>query len=133
MANAGGNAKAYAPVAGDRFILKGRDSWARASFPCTWRGSGSNGNPIYVGVDQSWFSGTAWSRPVFDVGNAHINSTHNVVLDFRNSDYLTLDNIEFVNFKATNWTTYGECAMIEAVGDQNVTIDHIFVHNFSID
>src|SRR5690349_20093481 len=66
MANATGSAAAYVPSAGDQFILKGGQSWPRAAFPCTWNGSGNSSANIYVGVDVSWFAGTAWARPVLD-------------------------------------------------------------------
>jgi len=133
MANASGGAKAYTPAPGDRFVLKGGESWPRPSFPCVWRGSGNSSDPIYIGVDPTWFAGAAWARPVLDAGGAHISSASNVMLDFRNADYLTVDNFEFTGFKASNWTAYGECAMIEAVGALNLTIDHIYVRNFAID
>jgi hypothetical protein len=133
MANATGIARAYVPVEGDRFIFKGGETWPRNSFPCTWSGSGTSANGIYIGVDASWFAGATWVRPVLDAGGAPITSTRNVMLDLRSADYITIDNLEFTGFQAATWTISGECAMIQTAGAQNITIDHIYVRNFAID
>jgi hypothetical protein len=31
--------------------------------------NGTSANPIYIGVDQSWFSGGSWTRPIFTADN----------------------------------------------------------------
>ena len=51
------------PKAGDQIIFRGGDTWGTSNFNVwglNW--SGSSGSPIYIGVDQSWFSGSSWSR-----------------------------------------------------------------------
>ena len=57
-ASATSNAAAYVPQPGDRFIYKGGDVWPAATFPCMMDNGGSggaSGNPIYDGVDKTWF------------------------------------------------------------------------------
>jgi len=36
--------------------------------------SGTSTNPVYVGVDQTWYSGGAWARPIFTADNSPCNS-----------------------------------------------------------
>jgi hypothetical protein len=36
--------------------------------------NGTSAHPIYIGVDQSWFSGGSWARPVFNADNSLCNS-----------------------------------------------------------
>lgn len=99
------NCAAYSPVAGDQFILKGCDVWGNANFEIEWHWSGSSGNPIYIGVDQTWYNSTncplRWNRPIFDGQGALVttnvangNSNPNDFFDL-NADYITIDNIEW--------------------------------------
>ena len=81
---------AYTPVAGDSFILRGGDSWHFGNSSLspytggTWDiytvayGTGKDSNCIYEGtqtgcvywgVDQTWYSGSAWTRPILDGDN----------------------------------------------------------------
>lgn len=93
------------PQAGDKFIFRGGDSWhtsnssatvyigttsncggnsASCSWVWSWSGTSANCNYpattsscIYIGVDQTWFSGTSWVRPKMDLDNpTWANSTH---------------------------------------------------------
>ncbi len=83
MTGCSSNCASYSPVPGDRLILRGGDSWhfsGRATgtvgLPWTWTWTGSSGSPIYVGVDQTWYSGSSWTRPVLNGDNP--TSTGNV-------------------------------------------------------
>jgi hypothetical protein len=61
------------------FIFRGGDTWhfgnngASPYTGGTWDWSAGTGgtlsNPIYVGVDQSWFSGGSWARPILTGDN----------------------------------------------------------------
>jgi hypothetical protein len=80
----------YTPVAGDSIILRGGDSWHFGNSSLspytggTWDiytvayGAGKDSSCIYEGtqtgcvywgVDQTWYSGSAWSRPILDGDN----------------------------------------------------------------
>ena len=80
----------YTPVAGDSFILRGGDTWHFGNSGLspytggTWDiytvayGSGKDSSCIYEGtqtgcvywgVDQTWYSGSAWTRPILDGDN----------------------------------------------------------------
>ena len=80
------NCAAYKPAAGDQIIFRGGDTWHfgnSALSPYTggtwnWNSvgvNGASGNPIYVGVDQTWFSGGSWTRPILSGDNPVCNST----------------------------------------------------------
>ena len=59
------NCAAITPAPGQGFIFRGGDSWASANFKITWNWSGDSSNPIYIGVDATWFSGSSWARPIW--------------------------------------------------------------------
>ena len=94
----------YSPVAGDSFILRGCDVWTNSSFPITWKWSGASGNPITVGVDQTWYNTTncpsSWNRPVFNAGGTAIQppecsgGNSNKFLVFNSATYVTFNSIE---------------------------------------
>lgn len=133
MLSATSNAAAYSPVAGDIFVLKGGETWTRTNFPCTWSGSGSSGNVITITADGTWFTGASWVRPKFSAGSVNIDATNNMFLNLQAGDWLTVAWIDFDAFKATGWTVSNTCAMIQAEGLQHLTVDSIYVHNFSVD
>jgi hypothetical protein len=60
--------------AGDSVILKGCVTWTNAAFPWSTKFNGSGGNPIYYGVDKTWWDSTvsgcssAWNRPILNPG-----------------------------------------------------------------
>src|SRR3990172_12757213 len=120
MANATGNAAAYTPVAGDTFVLKGGDTWTNASFPCTVAQSGTPGNVITIGVDQTWFVGTSWVRPIWDAGGTAIRGPKNSFLNLMYRQYVTVSNIEIKGFYYSGAGSYGACAMIQGSGGQHL-------------
>lgn len=69
-----------AQPAGTGFIVKGGDTWHMGNSGATpytggtWAAgfyatSATSANPIYYGVDQTWFDGGSWSRPVMTADN----------------------------------------------------------------
>lgn len=109
------------PGAGIGFILKGGDTWdfgntgsgnyvgSAATFNSMHTGmltgtSGSAGNPIYYGVDKTWFTGGSWSRPVMN-GDNPLSATGVAACTYDQSKYAFwqvssnfyqyLDNLEF--------------------------------------
>jgi hypothetical protein len=72
-----GFAGKYYHSAGDHFIFKGGVTWPRAAFPMIIAGSGSSATANdYYGVDQTWFAGTSWVRPIFNLSG---NPSHTVI------------------------------------------------------
>jgi len=66
MTGATGTPASYSCTAGDTFILKGGDTWAAGNFPWNWTCSGTSGSHITITVDQTWYDGASWSRPVMN-------------------------------------------------------------------
>jgi hypothetical protein len=124
MASCTSNCASYTPVAGDQFILMGCDVWVPSDFNISWDWSGTSGNPIYIGVDKTWFNATncpsGWNRPVFDGQNTLGSEFFTASADNATS-WVTLDNIEMkragscLNFDAFNPTT-------------NWTLSNMYVH-----
>ncbi len=70
MSGATGNASTQVPVGDDIYAFKGGISWTNAAFPISWQWSGTSGHPIYIGVDQTYFTGGLWTRPILNAGGA---------------------------------------------------------------
>ena len=66
MASCTGTCASTKPAAGDRLILKGGVTWPNSAFPIMWTWSGTSSAAIYVGVDSTWYSGSSWTRPIFN-------------------------------------------------------------------
>lgn len=119
---------ATAPKAGDSFILKGGITWPNAAFPITWKWSGSSSAPIYIGVDQTWYTGGSWTRPNFDAQTTAIGGTYNVFMRINSVSYVTVDNIEMKNFYWDGAGTYGGLNYITASGSQYITLENLYLH-----
>ena len=63
-----GFAGRYVHQAGDRFIFKGGITWPSTTLPLSTKAGGTGNAVDYYGVDASWYSGSQFSRPVFDGG-----------------------------------------------------------------
>jgi hypothetical protein len=100
------NCAAKTPQAGDQFILRGGDVWHWGSgsptgIPWSWNWSGTSGGRIYIGVDQTWFSGSSWTRPVMNGDNPLSTSAVGSCAFFsggqfvQNANFVDFDNVEF--------------------------------------
>jgi hypothetical protein len=96
---------ADSPQPGDQFILKGGVTWPNSSLGWEWTWNGSAANSIYIGVDQTWYTGSAWARPIFNGGGVSIptwndsNKTARVNEFFGlSANYVVVDNIEWTGF-----------------------------------
>lgn len=102
---------------GTGLILRGGDTWhfGTSTAPATggtWNFNtgqypmGTSSNPIYVGVDQAWFSGSSWARPILTGDNPTSASTSlsscshqtsgdgNDMIDISGLQYYIIDNFE---------------------------------------
>jgi hypothetical protein len=84
---------------GTNFIFKGGVSCGAGDFTWTIRetGTGTGANGVYFGVDQTWFSGSAWARPVMDFGGSASSSKCNPQIQMAPVSYVVIDNLEFTN------------------------------------
>jgi hypothetical protein len=83
------------PKPGDQFIFRGGDTWTSSSFTWAWDWSGSSGNPITLGVDQTWFSGSSWTRPIFSGGGTFPGNSAAFLLNISSATYVTVADFEF--------------------------------------
>jgi putative cofactor-binding repeat protein len=114
---------------GDRVIFKGGVSWDVTAFPLRVSVSGSSGNPIYFGVDQTWYAGTAWSRPVFNL----VNTTwHNAPIVANAANFITFDNLEIKNEEVDNTDSFPPRSAITVNGGSNITVQNCYIHGWSI-
>ena len=131
----------YTHQAGDHFIFKGGVDWPNSEFPLAPSAGGTAGNPDYYGVDTGWYSGSSFTRPIFDANSTNIAGTdsdasgpQDIFFDLRHADNVTVDDIEFLDWTASSISGgYGSCAVVELNGDTNVTINRILVTGQSID
>jgi hypothetical protein len=83
------------PQSGDQIIFRGGDNWGASNFNTwVWHWSGSSGNPIYIGVDETYYSGGSWARPVMDGGGSP-NGVYKFLELASGVAYVTVDNLEW--------------------------------------
>ncbi len=132
MANATSNAAAYTPVPGDTFVLKGGESWPNASFPCTWRWSGTRRSKITMGgTDQTWYTGGSWTRPIWTAGNSPVQGPKNIMWydSLVNAIHdVTVSSIEFTGFHWDGDYPFASCSIIQVAGSTYITLDNLYIH-----
>lgn len=110
MNGCSGSCASTNPQAGDQFIFRGGDTWHRSSgspglggaWNWSWSGSSAS-NPIYIGVNENWYTGSSWSRPIFTMDNPKSTTfpsscaydDTNLNLMVISASYVTLDNFDF--------------------------------------
>lgn len=138
------------PSAGQGFIFRGGDNWHFGNSSAapytggtwTWAWSGTSSTGIYIGVDQSWYSGASWARPVLTGDNPlstsavsscpYQSGSSNVMMQFYGRDYYQFDNFEMTGLCEKNSNlSYGDNAYI---GDGTVgpdTYSNIYIHGWT--
>lgn len=123
----------YTHATGDRFIFKGGVTW---TYSGVWiiKLGGTAASPDYYGVDKTWFTGGAWTRPIID-GQS---SKPYFILIGNNSPYSpTAQNVTFDNFEMKNlfWSGhpgFGNCCFFNSVdGTTNTVIQNCYLHDWT--
>jgi hypothetical protein len=126
-----GNAPAYTHAAGDQFIFKGGVTWPSACFRMYITAGGVSGDPDYYGVDQTWYAGGSWARPIFDGQN---NVPANNTMITARAKWITFDNLEVARMKIT--AGVGECADanfdLGTSSSGNITVENSYIHDWTI-
>lgn len=120
------NCKSYNPVAGDRFILKGGDTWTGSDLGVNWSWHGTSSARIYIGVDGTWFTGSSWTRPIFNCQNAACSSSVVGQQIWITGSYVTVDNIEFTGLRQTNGSTQNI-----ATYSDHTEVENCYIHGWS--
>jgi hypothetical protein len=150
MSGCSSNCNSYSPAAGDKIILRGGDVWhwnasaGTKGLPWTTVGSGTASNPIYYGVDHTWWNsaacGSSWCRPVLNGDNPLSttavsscgtgNATNTVMLD-DTTTYGVLDDFEMLGLCwSDNPVPYYDDSFI-AINSTNGTYSNIYVHGWT--
>jgi hypothetical protein len=139
MPSCTGNCASYSPVAGDSFIFKGGDTWVASDLGINffWSGNSTNcvlpygsgaiSSCIYIGVDQTWFTGGSWTRPVFTCGGTDCGSGAGKNFFYIGAKYVVLDNVEM---KGLYDNTGGEIAFVYTDQD-HVEAKNLYLHGWS--
>ena len=114
---------------GDRVIFRGGIIWYGNAFPMTATWSGTVANPIYYGVDQTWFYGAAWTRPVFDLGGTVWMSAPVLAESASN---VVFDNLEIENEQVASKGSATPLGGISVSGGASVTVQNCYVHGWSV-
>jgi hypothetical protein len=167
MPNCAGNCASYQPAAGDSIIFRGGDTWHFGNSSATpytggtwswnWNGSstncdvtssgGSTSGCIYVGVDQTWFSGGSWSRPIMNADNgltpnpgvwgdtvascSYQIGTHNQMLNAGNTDVI-FDNFEWTGLcEGTGPSDFKHSMIEDASQTGHNQYSNMYAHGFT--
>lgn len=119
--------------AGDSLILRGGVTWPNASFMWNLPGNGTAANPVYVGVDQTWYTGSTWARPILNAGAAVISNNYNTM--FTVPSNITIDNFEITGFYWTSASCsgapYGDCGIFNAGQRNGQTWENLYIHGWT--
>ena len=121
----------YLPVAGDRFILYGGDTWVASDLGMSFDSNGTSGSPIYIGVDTSWYNsgvcGASFCRPIFNAQGSVLSSNAGRNMLNVYADWVTVDNIEFTGFA----TSGGVGSTMIVFYSPTDTLEHLYMHGWS--
>jgi len=129
MASCLGNCAQVTLNPGDQVILKGGTTWNQSNFPMEISWSGVTGIPVYYGVDKTWFSGSQWTRPVFDLSGT-VWTTAPIFLD--SVQDVVLDNLEIRNEQIDSINQGLPRGAITVFAGQGNTIQNCYIHGWSI-
>ena len=94
------------------FIFKGGVTWDNTSFPWTIRQYGTSGHTVKWTVDNTWFTGGSWARPIFNWGGISSGDFCNHMLIFAPVAYWVFDNFEWTGlYWSTCQTSTGYIAL----------------------
>ncbi|NLF32933.1 MAG: right-handed parallel beta-helix repeat-containing protein, partial [Planctomycetes bacterium] len=124
-----GFAGSYAPADGDRFIFKGGVVWPGECFGLIIQQGGSAEQPHVYTVDETWFDGEAWSRPVFDMQNQ-------VIVGNKPVSFLFASNVVFNGFEIRNQRIWGPKAYgwggVSIDTSENITVSNCYIHDWIV-
>ena len=127
MSTCTANCAALTPAPGMGFIFKGGDTWNGSNLGIYWAWGGTSTNPIYVGVDPAWYSGSSWSRPIWTCGGMACGANAGYFFETPTSkSYDILDNIELTGLVDTgNAPNY-----VNLFGTYQ-TVERLYIHGWS--
>lgn len=129
-----GFAGTYTHQAGDHAIFKGSVVWPSSCFPMSVSAGGSDTNSYdYYGVDFTWFSGSAWTRPIFDFGGQ--DKGYDIFISVWNPSgaphHIIFDNFEMRNLYWSGAKDSGWVAFFNVHSSEYITIKNMYMHGWS--
>lgn len=128
-----GAAPAYSHQAGDNFIFKGGVTWPAACFGIYIPAGGTSSAQDYYGVDKTWYSGSSWAQPLWDLNYAV--TTFVVFGNTGDTGYHTFDNFEIARqgILATTSTSYAsqEAFQFAGYGYTGTIIENCYIHGWA--
>lgn len=125
----------YTHVPGDRFIFKGGVNWPNECY--TWHilaGGTDFGTQDYYGVDRNWYTGVAWTRPIFDADSVELSGGYDVMLllDLSNApQWIMFDSLDFRRLYWNGAKPYSWVAFVNLSVSANILINSCFFHDWS--
>jgi len=119
---------AICSLPGTNFIFKGGVACTSGNFPWTIReqGTGFGANVVYFGVDQTWYTGSSWARPIINL--AGYNTSNGAAIQMAPDAYLVIDNLEFTGL---NFTTSSGQTYINAGSAVHSEFKNLYMHGWS--
>jgi len=114
----------YTHVAGDQFIFKGGVVCPVSYLPLTLGAGGASGNVDFYGANTNWYTGSSWTRPIFDGGSTGPAGN---MFNGGSYNYWTVDSIEFRNqMTGANYryAVYGT--------GTGLTANNLYIHGWSL-
>jgi len=116
----------YTHAAGDCEIFKGGVTWTNGAMPLYVQAAGSSSHEDYYGVDQTWYTGGAWARPIFDCQSTV--GCNVVIHQAGGESYITYDSLElrgaWLAANVNGWTFYS------SDGAGNTILNNLYIHNW---
>ena len=125
-----GFAGAYTHAAGDTFYFKGGVTWPASCFCMSISASGSALHPDYYGANISWFTGTSFTRPIFDAQQAVLYQAQKII-DISNDNYVIVDKLEIKGLLVNNNNSF-MLGSISSYNSENIIIKNCYIHDWSI-
>ena len=120
----------YIHSAGDVFIFKGGVVWPAECFSFIIKVGGTETNPDIYTVDKEWYSGTEWTRPIFDMERQVLQENPRPVY------FTKAENVVFEGFEVKNQRIYGTNVWswggITVTDTSNVTVRDCYIHDWYI-
>ncbi len=117
----------YHHTAGDCFIFKGGVTWDHTALQLEATAGGSSSASDYYGVDQTWYTGQSWTRPILDCQS---NPSCGIIFHIDSGlSYITVDSLELRGvWAAANVNGYS--FYNAGVAGTNIIANNLEVHNW---
>jgi hypothetical protein len=122
---------AYVHTAADQFIFRGGVTWPASTLPLTISASGISGHVDSYTVDQTWYSGDSWSKPILDAEGALGNSA-NIIIAY-NRSYILINGLQIQNIGNAGPGKDGSGTAIAFFGGGHIEISNCSIYPNSIE